>query len=162
MKHRDFKHLAWLGLVGGLILTSEESGNAAQSSPYMSSQKDKFTAARDKKAAATSKDDFNPNDSNIGYHLYTEDELLLELNDEGLKMYNSLTPEAKQLTLKVASMRCAQTNECANLNACATDKNDCAGKGSCKGQGKCALSDKNLAVRLVYEKMASKRANALK
>jgi hypothetical protein len=39
-----------------------------------------------------------------------------------------------------------------------TYKNSCAGKGSCKGQGKCAISYKNLAVKLVYNKMAAKRA----
>lgn len=153
MKHRDFKHLAWLGVLGGLILTSEKSVEAAESNPY------KLTAARDKQNTPASKNDsYDPNDSNAGYHLYTEDELLLELNDEGTKLYESLSPEGKQLALKVASMRCGGTNSCEHLNACATDKNDCAGKGSCKGKGKCAISDKNLAVRLVYQKMAQKRA----
>jgi hypothetical protein len=99
------------------------------------------------------------NDSNLGYHLMTEDELLLELNDEGAKMYQSLDPKGKELALEVASMRCAGTNPCGKLNACKTEKNDCAGKGSCKGTGKCAVSDKNLAVKLVYEKMKNKRSN---
>ena len=106
--------------------------------------------------------DSNANDSNLGYHLMTEDELMLELNDEGIKMFKSLTPEGKKLALQVASMRCAKTNPCAGMNACATDKNSCAGKGSCKEQGKCALSDKNLAVKLVYQKMYNKRVNAIK
>lgn len=91
----------------------------------------------------------------------TEDELLLELNDEGYKLYMSLDAEGKELARKVASTRCNASNECKGLNACKTDKNECAGKGQCKGQGKCAVSDKNLAVQLVAKKMAEKRAKAL-
>lgn len=99
-------------------------------------------------------------DGNVGYHVYTEDELLLELNDEGTKLYNSLTPEGKALARLVASQRCDHTNECAGLNACQSDKNKCAGQGACKGQGKCAFSDKNMAVKVVADKMAKKRAEA--
>jgi hypothetical protein len=118
-----------------------------------------LTADRNK--TPSKQPDYDPNDSNIGYHVFTEDELLLELNDEGTKMYNSLSPEGKQMALSEASMRCAKTNLCKGLNACANEKNDCAGKGSCKGQGKCAISDKNLAVKLVYQKMNAKRSQAL-
>ena len=83
-------------------------------------------------------DDDPPNQSNMGYHLMSEAELLIELNDDARKMYNSLDDEGKELARKVASMRCAKTNECKGLNACMSDKNTCAGHGDCKGQGRCA------------------------
>lgn len=105
--------------------------------------------------------DSDANQSNMKYHLMTEQELLLELNADGVKMYNSLDDQGKALARRVASMMCAGTNECKGLNGCMTDKNSCAGKGACKGQGKCAISDKNLAVKLVYDKMAGKRADML-
>lgn len=100
-------------------------------------------------------------DGNLGYHLMTEDELLLELNDQGTALYNSLNTEGKALARLVASQRCQDTNECKGLNACQTDKNTCAGQGECKGKGKCALSDKNVAVKLVVDKMEKKRADAI-
>lgn len=145
MKKRELKQLAILGLTGGLLIANQAEAAKTETT----------------KASSTSEDNYDPNDSNIGYKLMTEDELLIELNNDGVKMYNSLNPQGKALALEVASMRCAKTNPCGGLNACATDKNDCAGKGKCKGQGKCALSDKNLAVKLVYEKMAGKRSNAM-
>lgn len=149
MKKRELKHLALVGLTSGLMLTNNQVEGKSDSNNSSRSSSD-----------ASDKND--PNDSNIGYHLLTEDELLLELSDDGAKMFNSLSPEGKQLALQVASMRCNATNSCSGLNACATDKNDCAGKGSCKGKGKCAISDKNLAVKLVYNKMADKRANMMR
>src|SRR5438105_3458878 len=102
----------------------------------------------------------NPNDQNLSYHLMTEEELLTDLNDDGAKLYMSLSPQGKALAREVASSSCNGTNPCAKLNACKTEKNDCAGKGACKGQGKCAVSDPNLAVKLVAKKMAEKRAGA--
>ncbi len=101
------------------------------------------------------------NSENMNYRLMTEDDLLLELNDEGTKLYQSLSPEGKKLALTVASQYCNGTNECKGLNSCQTEKNKCAGQGSCKGQSKCAISDKNLAVKLVHDKMAAKRNDAL-
>lgn len=106
--------------------------------------------------------EYDPNDENIGYHLMTDDEIRIELNEEGLRMYNQLDEAGKELARKVASVRCQATNECKGLNACKTDKNECAGKGSCKHTGKCAISDKNLAVKLVYDKLNKKRTDALK
>lgn len=100
-------------------------------------------------------------DQNLNYHLMTEDELLEQLNDEGVKIYNSLTPEGKKLAREVASATCNQQNPCKGLNACKTDKNACNGQGACKGKGKCAQSDPNVAVKLVAKKMAEKRAEAL-
>lgn len=130
-----------------------------------------LTALRDKSAdqdlesPANSKDqqkqDSDPNQGNMHYHLMTEQELLIELNTDGVRMYNSLDDEGKALARRVASMMCQGTNECKGLNGCMTDKNTCAGKGDCRGKGKCALSDKNLAVKLVYDKMAAKRANMM-
>lgn len=100
----------------------------------------------------------DPSHGNMGYHLMTEDELMLELNAEGIKMYQSLDDEGKALARRTASQRCNGTNECKGLNACADDQHSCAGKGGCKGKGKCAFADKNLAVKVVAEKMAKKRA----
>lgn len=104
---------------------------------------------------------YDANSENLGYHLMTEDELMLELNDDGVKLYNSLTPEGKALARDVASQRCNGTNQCAGLNACETKTNSCAGKGKCKGTSKCAFADKNLAVKVVADKMAKKRAEAM-
>lgn len=114
--------------------------------------------------SSTDKDNYgdDPNNGNLGYHLMTEDELLLELNDEATKLYNSLSPEGKALAREVASQRCNGTNDCKGLNACQTEHNKCAGQGSCKGTSKCAFSDKNLAVKVVAKKMAEKRNGALK
>lgn len=144
MKKQSFRKLALVGMTAGLCASS--LAHAATTSTQ--------------KSTTTSQDD--PNAGNLGYHLMTEQELLIELNDEGYKTYMSLTPEGKELARKVASAACNGTNECAGLNACKTDSNDCAGKGGCKGKGKCAISDKNLAVKLVAKKMAEKRAQVTK
>lgn len=109
-----------------------------------------------------SKSDYSdPNSENMGYHLLTEDELLMQLNDQAAKQYQALSPEGKALAREVASQRCQGTNDCKGLNACQTDSNKCAGQGSCKGQSKCAFSDKNLVIKLVTKKMAEKRSGSL-
>lgn len=190
IKKKDLKKLALLGLTSGLFVVTEEapatllddvdSGHllaavtkhgcphgcpakktAARDLPASSLTKLQAPDAKDKKTAEASDADYDPNAGNLGYYLMTEDELLLELSADGAKLYNSLSPEGKALALKVASMRCKGTNECAGLNACKTEQNDCAGKGSCQGLGKCGIADKNLAVKLVYEKMAKKRNGVL-
>ncbi|PJD97207.1 MAG: hypothetical protein CK425_03550 [Parachlamydia sp.] len=97
---------------------------------------------------------------NMGYHLMTEDELMLELNDEGVALYNSLDKEGKELARYVASQRCMASNACKGLNACQNTEHACMGKGKCKGLGKCSIADKNLAVKLVAKKMAEKRQKA--
>lgn len=104
----------------------------------------------------------DPAHGNMGYHLMTEDELLLELNGETAKLYQSLDAEGKELARKVASQRCAQSNYCAGLNACADTEHSCAGKGACKGKSKCGFNDKNLAVKVVAAKMAKKREDLTK
>ena len=141
-KKHNFKALALAGLTAGLIVSGQLSAV----------EKDV-----DSPNPATNLD---PNLGNMGYHLMTEEELLLELSSEGAAMYKSLPPEGKKMALEVASMRCNGTNLCAGLNACQTSTNSCAGKGSCKGKGKCAIADKNLAVKLVRDKLAKKRAEA--
>ncbi len=95
---------------------------------------------------------------NITYHLMTPDELMLELTNDGAKVFNSLSPEGQQLALKIASRSCDGTNDCKGQNACRTKDNECAGKGQCKGKTKCAVSDKNMAVRLAAKIMAEKRS----
>ena len=139
MKKNDFKKMALLGLASGCLLSSQNA-----------------TAEAAKDGASTELQD----NGNIGYHLFTEDELMLELNDEGAKTYNSLTPEGKALARKLASQRCNATNDCAGQNACRTEKNECAGKGACKGKSKCSFSDKNLAVKVASELMKKKREKA--
>ena len=94
---------------------------------------------------------------NITERKLTKDELLLELNQEGADLFNSLSPEGQQLAIKLASRGCNNNNDCAGENACHTDRNKCAGKGKCKGQTKCAFSDKNLAVKVAAKKMEEKR-----
>lgn len=150
MKRQDLKKIALLGIMSGVVLSqSVQAQDTHQSS-----------AASNTKPSTIKTNEPDPNDGNLGYHLMTEDELLLELNAEGQKMYQSMDAKNKELTLKVASARCANTSECKGLNACKTEKNACAGQGSCKGLGKCAIADKNLAVKLVYDKMQKKRAGA--
>jgi hypothetical protein len=148
MKKCDFKKLVMTGLIGGLIAVQHGEAQAEN-------------ATKDESKDTAKGKAYDPNDSNLNYHLMSEDELLLELSPEGIAMYKTLDPEGKTLVRQVASMRCAGTNLCAGLNACKSDKNECAGKSDCRGKGICGLSDKNLAVKLVRDKMAKKRAEAL-
>ena len=141
MKKISFKKLALLGIASGLCATLD-------------------IHAIDTKPAT--KEETDPNAGNLGYHLMTEDEFLLELNDEGYNLYMGLTPEGKALAREVASSRCNGTNKCKGLNACATSSNACAGQGSCEGKGKCGISDKNLAVKLAAKKMGDKRVQISK
>lgn len=160
MKKKDWKTLALMGMFTGFILSSplaavdSKNKNTNKSSETSSSIRAKPTAP-DSQTASDKKDIA---DGNMGYHLMTEDELLMQLSPKGVKMYQSLDNEGKGLALLVASARCNSMNPCKGLNACQTEKNECAGKGSCKGQGKCATSDKDLAVKLVKDKMAQKRS----
>lgn len=192
MKKKDLNRLALFGIASGLMAVCQNSANASEPSPAESINLNLLLAEHKCKGpngcpgesnpkntkASTSNnpktsDDSNKkfsseiaekekDDGNIGYHLYTDDELLLELNDQGAALYESLDQEGKALARLVASQRCDHTNECKGLNACQTDKNKCAGQGTCKGQGKCAFSDKNMAVKVVAEKMSKKRAEASK
>lgn len=159
MKKRDLKKLALLGLASGIALS--QAANAEEKSEHFQIQISSLLAANSSKSDSSSSFDSDPNEGNLGYHLMNEEELLLELNQEGQRMFNAMDPSNKKLALEVASQRCANTNACKGLNACKTDKNDCAGKASCKGNGKCGISDKNLAVRLVYNKMMAKRGGAV-
>lgn len=143
MKKNSLKRLACLGVASGLCLVQGIEAKDSTSTPATEQAND-------------------PNAGNLGYYMMSEKELQDELNDDGYKLYQSLSPEGKKIALEIASARCNGTNECKGRNACKTDKNDCAGKGSCKGTGKCAVSDKNLAVKLASEVMANKRAEALK
>lgn len=168
MKKKQLSKLAILGIASGLLTSHVEAAHK-EGGTSMSPEQIRQLLAKKHECKGPSgcgglvaeRDvEKDKNDENLGYHVMTEDELLLELNDEGTSLYKGLSPEGKKLALLVASQRCDHTNECAGLNACATDKNSCAGKGSCQGKGKCALADKNLAVKLVSEKMAKKRAEA--
>lgn len=138
MKKTDFRKLIILGVTGSLMACGQAF---AEDAP----------APKD------------PSAGNMGYKLMTDDDIRLELSSEGAKMYDSLDEEGKKLARTVASQRCAGTNVCKGLNACATDKHKCAGQGDCKGQSKCGFSDKNLAVKVVYDKvMKEKRIDLTK
>lgn len=153
MKKRDFLNLALTGISTGALVTSPLAAATTQKSSASSKEKSENITSDSKKSEYN-----DANDGNMNYHVMTADELLLQLDPEGIKVYNSLSPEGKGLALLVASQMCDHTNQCAGLNACQTEKNKCAGQGSCKGTGKCSFSDKNVAVRLVAKKMAEKRA----
>lgn len=161
MRKRELRQLALLGLSSGLLLANQLSAQDAKKPPTTAAKEETKSTSKDtsKESSADSED---ANDGNLNYHVMTEGELMLELNSRGKTMYDSLDGNGKALALLVASMMCNGTNPCAGLNSCQTDKHDCAGKGDCKNTGKCATSDKNLAVKLVYDKMAKKRANAAK
>lgn len=158
MEKEKIRKMALLGLVNGLLLSSSATILANENVKTPNTTVINAPVSKDAKNAGAAVD---PNSENLGYHLMTEDELLLELNDDGAKQYNTLSPEGKALAREVASQRCQATNACAGLNACESEKNKCAGLGSCKGTGKCGIGDKNLAVRIVAEKMAKKRAQAV-
>lgn len=173
MKKCDLRKMALMGLSSGLLITNQLSAQTERSnSPFQSSDTVTLAAGQcsasgngcsPKSNSQTKKDNGNandPNNGNMNYHVMTEEELLIELNPQGITMYNKLTPEGKALARKLASMMCNGTNPCKGLNSCQTSNNDCAGKGECKGKGKCAISDKNLAIKLVNEKMAGKREAA--
>lgn len=161
MQKKDFRKLALLGLSSGILISNTAiAQETSTTTKKPATAETKATKSADKSSSSTTTQEDDPNDGNMNYHLMSEDELILELDAKGLAMYRALDPEGKLLARKVASAMCNGTNECKGLNACQTDKNACAGKGSCKGTGKCALADKNLAVKLVSDKMAQKRAQA--
>lgn len=162
MKKQELTKLALMGLSSGLLMTSQLSASLANIDGVLAANQ---VSSSNKNTNNKSDDDYSQdlddaNDGNMGYHLMSEDELLMELNPQGIATYKSLSPEGKELARKVASQRCNASNPCKGLNACQTDKNDCAGKGSCKMTSKCAFSDKNLAVKVVSEKMKAKREGA--
>lgn len=156
MKKRDLKKLALLGIAGGMALTVSVEAGEKTPTVDISSLLALNSSNTSTEKSTNSSLNYDPNEGNLGYHLMDEQELLLELNEEGQRMYNAMDPANKKLAREVASQRCANTNACKGLNACKTDKNNCAGQASCKGNGKCGISDKNLAVRLVYNKMMKK------
>lgn len=150
MKKHSLKNLALCGIVSGICVVQAAEAAAAV-------EKTKLNNAKTEKTES-----YDPNDGNLGYYLMTEDDLLLELNDDGYKQYMALTSDGKAIAREIASQRCAGTNECKGRGACKTDKNACAGQNSCKGESKCGISDKNLAVELASKVMVAKRAEALK
>jgi hypothetical protein len=138
----DWKKLAVMGLSTGVLAVSGIAEGADRHSQ-------------------TNSEEVDINDGNLNYHLLSDDEMRIELSPQGLQIYDSLDEEGKALAREVASSRCNGTNQCAGLNACKTDQNACLGKGTCKYTTKCSISDKNVAVKLVRDKMAKKRAGAV-
>ena len=140
MKKKQLKYLAVTGILSGILTTSSYAVNSSDSSL---------------------KDIDLNSDKSIDDDSLTEKELLEELNDDGKKLYRSLGIHEKELALKVANQACQGFNECAKLNACRTAKNNCSGQGSCKGQSKCSFIDKNLAVKVVYNKTMAEKRNKI-
>lgn len=161
MKKPNLKSLAITGLAAGLLVSSQ--GITAEKAKQPVNQQQGNKTSTKKKAAA--KEDafdaaFEKYDGNITYRLMTEDELKLELSPSGQKMYDSLTPEYKELARKAASTTCSGMNPCAGYGGCRSKENACSGQNKCKGQGTCATADKNISVKRVYDKMMEKRAKA--
>lgn len=150
MKREKFIKLAMMGLSSGLLIAndieaSEEGGGS-------SAQKES-KGCGGMSGCGGSGHDYEEDNGNIGFHILSEEELLLQLSEKGEKLYMSLSDSGKELARKVASQRCNGTNECKGLNACKTEEHACAGHGACKGLSKCGFSDKNLAVKVVWRKM---------
>lgn len=118
-------------------------------------------ASTDLTAAAKETSDFlklvAETNGNITTKPMTEDALLLEVNQEGADLYNSLPPEGKTLAVKLAARACNGGNDCRGQNACRSEQNACMGQGSCKGQTICSFSDKNQAVKTAAKLMEEKR-----
>lgn len=144
--HKTLKSSMIAGLTAGIILSQ---------TVFAADQKTESAQTAQKKKGLL--DLIANTDGNITYHLMTEDELLIELNESGTKIYRSLSPEGKALAIKLASRSCNGTNECKGQNACRSDKNSCYGQGSCKGQTKCGFANKNDAMKLASDLMAKKR-----
>jgi hypothetical protein len=138
MNKRNLYDAIIAGITAGLILShSPLIGEEADNSDFM-------------KLVASTK-------GNINFKPLTEEDLLLELNQESADLYHSLSPEGQKLALKLASRSCNNMNDCKGENACRTKDNKCAGLGLCKGKTKCSFSDKNYAVKVAAKLMAEKR-----
>lgn len=148
MDSQFLRRSALKGLLTGILFSQVllESSEEASTTPIKEGQKKK--ALMDL-AASTG--------GNVTFHLMSEQELLVELNEAGAKIFRSLSQEGKALALKLASRSCNGTNECKGQNACRTDKNSCYGQGSCKGQTVCGFANKSDAVKLASDLMAKKR-----
>lgn len=143
MKKRNLNKLMMAGILAGVLVSNKG-------------------VAEDKasKGEANLMDLVKETGGNVTFHQMTEDELRMELNEEGTKAFDSLSPEGKKLALDIASRSCAGTNDCKGQNACASEKNKCLGQGSCKGKTVCGISDKNTAVKMATKIMAEKRTKA--
>lgn len=159
MKKSNLKSLAITGLAAGLLVSAQ--GASAEKDKQPNTQQ----GSKANQAKSDSKTDdfdaaFEKYDGNITYHLMTEEELKRELTPAGQKMYDSLTPEYKELARKVASTTCSGMNPCKGFGGCRSKDNACSGKNACEGKGTCATSDKNISVKRVYDRMMEKRAKA--
>ncbi len=137
MKKSDLKKLALLGLLSGIACSCNMDGSGKSlSSPTDLAETDQGTL--------------------------NEQDLMTKLDDNGKRLYGSLSPEGKKLALQLANQSCKGKNSCAGLNSCATQEHACMGKGSCKGTSKGPFVNKNDAVRVAAMHMAQKREDAVK
>jgi hypothetical protein len=127
MKKRDLTKLAVAGIASGLLLGCGGGGEGSD-------------------AAGTA----------VSEAGMSESELLSKLNPEKARLYESLSPEGKELVRKVALTKCNGQNDCKGLGGCKTGSNECKGMNECKGKGGCALSPDE-AVERAVKHMAQKR-----
>lgn len=132
MKKSDLKKLALLGLTAGLVCSCSEAGG-----------------------------ENSKNGTSSHATILTEQELVNKLDDNGKRLFSSLSPEGKSLALQLASQSCKGQNTCAGLNSCKTSEHSCAGQGGCKGTSPGPFKDKNEAVKVAAKKMAEKRQDAM-
>lgn len=154
MKKQELIKLAFMGISSGVLISAQAQAETAETAETPATE---ANGCGGKSGCGGENNEYSNNQGNYGFHILSEDELVLELNEKGEALYMSLSDEGKDLARKVASQRCNGTNLCKGLNACQTENHSCAGQGSCKGQGKCGFSDKNLAVKVVSIKMAKEK-----
>lgn len=187
MKKKDLKKLALLGLIvasQGVVHADETTENEIMPDLKIAAgcgggcshgaQKKNYQGCSSKRQGCSSMGhscgssrgfvadaDENAKDENAKYdnsgQLMTEDQLMSQLNEQSKQMYRSMDPEGKALAIKLASRSCKGTNDCKGQGSCKTSDHSCAGKNSCAGTSKCSFKDKNLAVKVAYQKQSEKR-----
>lgn len=150
MQKHDLKKLALMGLTGGVLLSAQG-------------------VMADEQASTTVAASYGANNGCGGANngsvptqvkILTEDQLLLQLNDEGKRVYLSLDPKGKALALKMANQSCKGQNDCKGQGSCKNADNACAGQNACKGKSPEGFRDKNQAVKAAAKVMANKRGQA--
>lgn len=134
MKSKDLTKLALIGLSSGLFFGCQGSGDSQENGHH------------------------NGHAAGNQGSTFTADNLASKLDAAHKEIFNSMDAETQALVVQVANTKCHGQNACKGLNGCKTASNECAGMAACKGQGGCAVSDPNLAVKLVTRHMAEKRA----
>lgn len=168
-KNIDFKKLAIMGITGGVMLASQGSVSAHETSANSSGEillaghgcgsgscQSKTSNSRGYIADADTDTDDDKAMQSDSSNVMTEKSLMDQLSPEGQKMYSQLSPQGKALALKLANQQCKGMNDCKGQGGCKSSTHDCAGKNDCKGQAGGPFKDKNEAVK-VAKKLMEKR-----